>query len=247
MDKPISKDKNSPQTSIFDDMGDGTGVEIPEPIAEKAPKWSAYQKLNLEKEVVGIYITGHPLEDFKLEVDNFCDVNLRVLSEHINQLPEKEYKFAAIAADALNLESRKGNKYGVLEMHDMEGTMEFRLFGEQYLKYRHFLVPGSFLFIKGTVQRKSKKWNPDGKQKEFRVSYMELLSEIRNKELKQVYIQMDSSYITAESIAEVEEVFTKYEGGVSVYLDMIDYAKMKELHWFLKRERLRFLMNLCRI
>ena len=77
MDKPISKDKNSPQTSIFDDMGDGTGVEIPEPIAEKAPKWSAYQKLNLEKEVVGIYITGHPLEDFKLEVDNFCDVNLK--------------------------------------------------------------------------------------------------------------------------------------------------------------------------
>ena len=219
------QNKSSAQTSIFDNMGDGTGVEIPEPIAEKAPKWSAYQKLNLEKEVVGIYITGHPLEDFKLEVDNFCDVNLKILSEHINQLPDKEYKFAAIAADALNLESRKGNKYGVLEMHDMEGTLEFRLFGEQYLKYRHFLVPGSFLFIKGTVQRKSKKWNPDGKQKEFRISYMELLSEIRNKELKQVYIQMDSSYITAESIAEVEEVFTKYEGGVNVYLDMIDYSE----------------------
>jgi DNA polymerase III subunit alpha len=217
--------KNSSQVSMFDMMGAVEGVDIPEPIAEKTPKWSAYQKLNLEKEVVGIYITGHPLEDFKLEVDNFCDVNLRVLSEHINQLPDKEYKFAAIAADALNLESRKGNKYGVLEMHDMEGTMEFRLFGEQYLKYRHFLVPGNFLFIKGTVQLKSKKWNTDGKQKEFRVSYMELLTEIRKKELKQVYVQMDSSYITAESIVEIEEVFTKYEGGVNVYLDMIDYGE----------------------
>ena len=160
-----------------------------------------------------------------MEVDNFCDVNLRILSEHINQLPDKEFKFAAIAADALNLESRKGNKYGVLDMHDMEGSMEFRLFGEQYLKYRHFLVPGSFLFIKGTVQRKSKKWNPDGKQKEFRISYMELLTEVRKKELKQVYVQMDSSYITSESINEIEEVFAKYEGGVNVYLDMIDYSE----------------------
>jgi len=217
--------KNSSQVSMFDMMGDGEGVEIPEPIAEKTPEWSAYQKLNLEKEVVGIYITGHPLEDFKLEVDNFCDVNLRILSEHINQIPDKEYKFAAIAADALNLESRKGNKYGVLEMHDMEGSMDFRLFGEQYLKYRHFLVPGNFLFIKGNVQLKSKKWNPDGKQKEFRVSYMELLSEIRKKELKQVYIQMDSAYITGESINEVEEVFAKYQGGTNVYLDMIDYTE----------------------
>ena len=110
-------------------------------------------------------------------------------------------------------------------MHDMEGSMEFRLFGEQYLKYRHFLVPGSFLFIKGTVQRKSKKWNPDGKQKEFRISYMELLTEVRKKELKQVYVQMDSSYITSESINEIEEVFAKYEGGVNVYLDMIDYSE----------------------
>jgi DNA polymerase-3 subunit alpha len=218
------QDKNSSQTSMFDMLGSDE-VEIPEPVAVKTPKWSAYQKLNLEKEVVGIYITGHPLEDFKLEVDNFCDVNLRILSEHINQLPDKEFKFAAIAADALNLESRKGNKYGVLDMHDMEGSMDFRLFGEQYLKYRHFLVPGNFLFIKGNVQRKSKKWNPDGKQKEFRISYMELLSEVRKKELKQVYIQMDSSYVTNETIAEIEEVFNKYEGGVNVYLDMIDYSE----------------------
>jgi len=217
--------KNSSQVSMFDMMGDGADVEIPEPIAEKIPEWSAYQKLNLEKEVVGIYITGHPLEDFKLEVDNFCDINLKILSQHINQIPDKEYKFAAIAADALNLESRKGNKYGVLDMHDMEGSMDFRLFGEQYLKYRHFLVPGNFLFIKGNVQLKSKKWNPDGKQKEFRVTYMELLTEIRKKELKQVYIQMDSAYITAESIQEIEEVFAKYQGGTNVYLDMIDYTE----------------------
>ena len=64
-----------------------------------------------------------------------------------------------------------------------------------------------------------------GSRKSFGFLTWSYLSEIRNKELKQVYVQMDSSYITAESIAEVEEVFTKYEGGVNVYLDMIDYCE----------------------
>ncbi len=217
--------KNSSQVSMFDMMGDGeNAVEMPEPQIVKCKEWSAYEKLNLEKEIVGIYITGHPLEDYQLEVDNFCDVNLKILSEHINEIADKEYCFAGIAADALNLESRKGNRYGVLNMHDMEGSMDVRLFGELYQKYRHYLVPGNFLFIRGTVQLKSKKWNPDGKQKEFKVTSMELLQEIRKKELKQVYLRFDAEYVTDEIIQQLENMFQEYEGDKNVYLELIDHS-----------------------
>ena len=87
--------------------------------------------LSREKEVVGIYLSGHPLQDYKLELEYFCDVNLKVLKEHQEQLPEKEYAFIGLASSAANLESRRGTKYGVLDLQDMEGQMEFRLFGEK--------------------------------------------------------------------------------------------------------------------
>ena len=217
---------NSAQVSMFDMLEGDDQVEMPEPKILECKEWSAFEKLSREKEVVGIYITGHPLDDYKLEVDNFCDIGLNVLSERVNDLPNREFSFGGMAVDAMNLESRKGNKYGVLNMQDKEGSLDVRLFGELYLKNMHFLVPGSFLYIKGNVQLKKKSWNPDGKQKEFNVSYIELLENIRDKNLKKIYLRFDSNGITSNTILELETLFTKYEGTKTVYLELLDFDEL---------------------
>jgi len=218
-------EENSAQVSMFD-MMEGGDVDIPEPAILDCKEWSAFEKLSREKEVVGIYITGHPLDDYKLEVDNFCDINLDLLSNRINDLPNREFSFGGMAVDAMNLESRKGNKYGVLNMQDKEGSLDVRLFGELYLKNMHFLVPGSFLYIKGTVQLKRKTWNPDGKQKEFNVSYIELLENLRDKQLKKIYLRFNAKRITSNTINELEDLFKKYEGNKTVYLELIDFEEL---------------------
>ncbi|MCT4581432.1 MAG: DNA polymerase III subunit alpha [Flavobacteriales bacterium] len=217
--------QNSAQVSMFD-MMEGGDVDIPEPKILDCKEWTAFEKLSKEKEVVGIYITGHPLDDYKLEIDNFCDVNLNILSEHINELPNKEFSFGGMAVDAMNLESRKGNKYGVLNMQDKDGSLDVRLFGELYLKNMHFLVPGNFLYIRGAVQLKRKAWNPDGKQKEFNVQYIELLENVRDKQLKKVYLRFDANSITSNTILELEELFTKYQGNKTVYIELIDFDEL---------------------
>ncbi len=218
-------EENSAQVSMFD-MMEGGDVNIPEPAILDCKEWTAFEKLSREKEVVGIYITGHPLDDYKLEIDNFCDITLDLLSNRINDLPNREFSFGGMAVDAMNLESRKGNKYGVLNMQDKEGSLDVRLFGELYLKNMHFLVPGNFLYIKGSVQLKRKTWNHDGKQKEFNVSYIELLENLRDKQLKKIYIRFNANRITSNTINELENLFTKYEGNKTVYLELIDFDEL---------------------
>ncbi len=197
-------------------------LEIPEPIIPACDEWNTYEKLNKEKDVVGIYISGHPLEDYKLELQNFCSINANILSENINQLPEKEFTIIGIANKAVNLQSRKGTRYGVLEIQDMLGSMEFRLFGEQYLKFMHFLVPGNFLSVTGKIQLRPKHYNADGKQKEFNISKIELLKEVLDKNVKTIYLRWDSKQLDKLAIDNIDLVFNNHKGKSPVFFELID-------------------------
>ena len=212
--------KNSAQTSIFDSIADSP--EIPEPKIPDADEWNTFEKLNKEKELVGIYISGHPLQDYQIELDNFRNISLNVLQNKLLELPEKEYSFIGIVNKALNLESRRGNKYGVLEMQDMIGGMEFRIFGDQYLKFSHYFVDGCFLHITGKVQLKPRNYNSDGKQKEFRIQQIELLSEVLEKKIKKVYLRWDANLMDALEIQAIDELFEQNKGSKPVYFELVD-------------------------
>ena len=211
---------NSAQVDMFG--GSDGKLEIPEPPIPACDEWNTYEKLNKEKDVVGIYISGHPLEDYKLELQNFCDINASVLDENINQLPEREFTIIGIANKAVNLQSRKGTRYGVLEIQDMFGSMEFRLFGEQYLKFMYFLVPGNFLSVTGKIQLKPKHYNSDGKQKEFKISKIELLKDVLEKNVKTIYLRWDSKQLNKLEIDNIDLVFNNHKGKKPVYFELID-------------------------
>ena len=174
---------------MFDAIGES--LELAEPEIPPTEEWSNFELLTKEKEVVGIYISGHPLQDYLLELKYFCDINLKVLNENLQELPEREFSFIGLVSNAANLESRRGTKYGVLELQDMEGQMEFRLFGEQYLKFMHFLVPGNFLHIKGKVQQRPKYYKSDEFQKEYRIQQIDVLDDIRDKLSNSLYLKWD--------------------------------------------------------
>ncbi len=212
--------KNSSQVNMFESLGES--IEIAEPIIHASEEWSTFEMLTREKEVVGIYLSGHPLQDYKLELEYFCDVNLKVLKEHQEQLPEKEYSFIGLASSAANLESRRGTKYGVLDLQDMEGQMEFRLFGEQYLKFMHFLVPGNFLYIKGKIQQRPKYYKSDEYQKEFRIQQIELLSDVRDKLTNNLFIRWDYDLLKKEQIDGLNKLFKAHKGKKNITFELLD-------------------------
>jgi DNA polymerase-3 subunit alpha len=211
---------NSNQVNLFDALGES--VELAEPKMPQTEQWSNFELLSKEKEVVGIYISGHPLEDYKLELEYFCDINLKVLNENLEDLPEREYAFIGLASSAANLESRRGTKYGVLDLQDMEGQMEFRLFGEQYLKFMHFLVPGNFLYIKGKVQQRPKYYKSDEFQKEFRIQQIELLDDVREKLTQTIYFRLDYEVLKENQVKEITNLLKKFKGKKNIVFELLD-------------------------
>ncbi|MEC8514778.1 MAG: DNA polymerase III subunit alpha, partial [Bacteroidota bacterium] len=211
---------NTNQASLFDAFGET--VELAEPQIPHVEEWSTFELLTKEKDVVGIYITGHPLQDYKLELNYFCDINLKVLNEKLQELPEREFSFIGLANSAANLESRRGTKYGVLELQDIEGQMEFRLFGEQYLKFMHFLVPGNFLHIKGKVQQRPKYYKSDEFQKEFRIQQIELLDDVREKLTASLYVRWDYEEMKKDCISSIEKLIKNHKGKKQLIFELLD-------------------------
>ncbi|HUH46808.1 MAG TPA: DNA polymerase III subunit alpha, partial [Arenibacter sp.] len=140
--------KNSSQVSLF---GDASEVQIPEPIVPPCEEWGTMGKLRREKEVVGIYISGHPLDDFRTELKAFCNAGISAVSNMGDYL-NKELAFAGVIADVQHRTSKNGKGWASFTVEDYTDSFEFRIFGEEYLKFRHFLMINSFAYFKVYVK-----------------------------------------------------------------------------------------------
>ena len=128
----FQENENSAQVSLF---GDASEVQIPEPMVPPCEEWGTMEKLRREKEVVGIYISGHPLDDFKTEIKSFCNANVACA----NDLPSyvnRELTFAGVITDVQHRVSKNGKGWAAFTMEDYTDSFEFRIFGEEYLKFR---------------------------------------------------------------------------------------------------------------
>ncbi|MGB0391240.1 MAG: DNA polymerase III subunit alpha, partial [Salibacteraceae bacterium] len=176
--------ENSAQVSLF---GEASEVSIPEPELPICEEWGTLEKLSKERDLVGVFISGHPLDDYKLEIGHFCTHNfhLGLLTDHMNLLMKKgELKFAGIVTEAQHLMTKKGKPWGKVKIEDYKGDHEFFLFGDDYLNNQQFLNPNYFLFIKGKVQ--PNRWRND--EPEFKIGKVTLLSDLRENIAKELNI-----------------------------------------------------------
>ena len=128
-------------------------MQFDEPIIPPCEPWNVMEKLSKEKEMIGIYISGHPLDDFKTEIQYFCNARVDSL-QNISQLEGKELSFAGIITDVQHRVSKNGKPWGMFTFEDYSDAYEFRLFNEDYLKFRHYLNSEHF-FISQNGDAKS--------------------------------------------------------------------------------------------
>ncbi|PKA82636.1 DNA polymerase III alpha subunit [Ulvibacter sp. MAR_2010_11] len=201
--------QNSSQVSLF---GDASEVQIPEPEVPPCEPWGTMKKLKFEKEVVGIYISGHPLDDFKTEMKSFT--NCRV-SDFNNLEPfiNRELCFGGIVTDVQHRESKAGKGWAIFVVEDYDDSFEFKIFGEEYLKFRHFLVPNSFIYARVFVKEG---WtNRDtGKKGEPRLQYnsMQLLHDVMDSQARKLTIQMPIEDLAEDTIKSLKELFKLHKG-----------------------------------
>ncbi len=206
----FQENKNSSQMDMF---GGVSEAQIPEPIVPPCETWGTMEKLRREKEVVGIYISGHPLDDFTTEIKAFCNATV----SHVNTLENyvnRELSFAGVITDVQHRVSKNGKGWAAFTMEDYTDSFEFRIFGEEYLKFRHFLMINSFAYIKifikdGWVNRDT------GKKGDPRIQFNSfmLLQEVMEAYAKKLTIKLNIDKLKEAGIHRLKDTLVMHKGN----------------------------------
>lgn len=222
-------EEQSAQASLFGGSG---GTAMPKPKIEPVEPFSEIEKLNLEKEVVGIYISGHPLDHFRFEMETFCTAACNQLNE-LERLVGREMKLGGIVTAVEHRTTKTGKPFGKFSIEDYTGNTTFTLFGEDYLKFKTFMNIGWFLFIEGMVVKNS--W---GQQNlEYKIRNIDLLNEIGIKRSKGVQLRVNASEITSDLIEKIEHVCLEFNGSTPLYLKVKDDQENLSLELMSRRFR----------
>jgi len=205
----FQESENSSQVSLF---GDTSEVQIPEPEVPPCDEWGTMEKLRREKEVVGIYISGHPLDDFRSEINAFCNANVSFfnnLEDYIN----RELSFAGVITDVQHRVSKNGKGWALFTLEDYTDTFEFRIFGEEYLKFRHFFMINSFVFVKVFV-REGWTNRETGKKGDARLQFVNfmLLQDTMENFAKKLTIKLNIDQLKEENIHDLKDTLISYKG-----------------------------------
>ncbi|MGC6434030.1 MAG: DNA polymerase III subunit alpha [Crocinitomicaceae bacterium] len=216
----FQESENSSQVSLF---GEATGTKMPEPEIPKTEEWGSMYKLAKEKEVIGIFISGHPLDDFKIEIESFCNGNVAMLN-NMEANKGKELLIASTVADAEHRFTRNGDPFGTLTIEDYTDSFKLFLWRENYLRYKHFLTANTFIAIRGKIEIP-----PRRSELEFTISSIELLQNLRETRANNLLIRINSKAIDQILISDLNKVLLEHEGNCKVHFIVYDELDQLEV------------------
>ena len=185
----VQNDLANSQASLFGEAG---SLEIREPELPKIEDWTLMEKLQREKELVGIYISGHPLNNYKFEIDHFTTHSLLQLEELNLKLEGAEVRLAGLITSVRDSVSKNGKPFCIFTLEDFSGTREFALFGEKYTQFKPWIELNAQIFISA----KGEKSYRDQDKLDLNLQSMSFLEDTVSNQLKKVTINIDANNIT---------------------------------------------------
>jgi DNA polymerase-3 subunit alpha len=226
----IQQEEDSSQFSMFGGGSSG-GMAVPLPTIAPMEPFSQLQQLNIEKEVVGLYISGHPLDQYKLEIDSFTNASLPDLTDLESLRNRSDIKLAGSVQSFAHRTTKNGKPFGTLTLDDYAGSFTFFLFGEDYVKFKEYFMSGWFVFLSGKVE--PKRWAEN--ELEFKISSIMLLSEVRGKMVKGIRVNINLDDLSYDLMEKLEAITSKYKGEAKLYFDVIDRKENIALELFSKK------------
>jgi len=229
----IQEDKNSAQQSLFGDMGGGSVVKKPD--IPNVAEWAKVIMLEKEKNLIGIYLTAHPLDDYKLELNNFCsrDVAIKDLNNDIDRYREKDLTFGGMVTASREGQSKNGNMFATLTLTDYTDSKELFFFGNDYVNFGKFCKTGLFIMVKGSV--KPKYGNSDNY--DFRVNSIELLSDVRSNYVKSITVTMPLQSLSEKLVKDIELLAKEHTGKANLKFQIYDPENNMQLEMFSRKIR----------
>lgn len=236
----FQENENSSQVLLF---GDASEVKMPEPQVPTCEEWNLFYKLNREKEVVGIFISGHPLDDFKIEMQTFCNGNIEKL-QNLEPYLGQELVVPAIITDAQQLTTKNGKPFGVLTIEDYTNSHKLYVFDDAYLKLKHLFVKDLFVAIKGKVQEGRFVNKITGKKPiEFAISHIEQLQDMMQSKNMTLTLTFSYSDIDQLVISKLEKLCVEHtdehQANCQIKFVLLDHLDKIKVSMMSKRFRIK--------
>ena len=207
----LQNEKASAQNNLFfgGDGANGNTMSFLEPKPPQCEEWNLMEKLKYEKEVLGIYISAHPLDNYRLEIENFCSCTIDKLPE----FAQKDVIIGGMLTQYAERMSMNNKPFATFTIEDFSDSIQLTIFGETYLKMKHFLqVNGNMLCVRGKMQPRYN--NPQ--ELELKVESIELLAGMREKRLQKITLKLNLYEINAEFIASLKAITNAHTGKVAM-------------------------------
>lgn len=199
-----NKYKEQKESNAISLFGDALDDQVVLPEAPHVNEWDDMELLFREKEVIGIYFSGHPLDEFVYEQKYFCNAEIKDVQENI----DTPLTFACLVVNVNKRISKSGNPFAILKIEDQHDDMEIPFFGEDYIKYAAFLEQNARLRISGMLRPRFR----DSKDYTFKVSQIDYLNTVMDKEAQFLDIGINGRSVTAETIQSISELVKKHKG-----------------------------------
>ncbi|MDB4015269.1 DNA polymerase III subunit alpha [Flavobacteriaceae bacterium] len=210
---------NSSQTNLF---GDDSQEQIQEIKIPECESWGTLELLKKEKAVVGIYISAHPLDDFKREMKYLSSATFNILSD-LDPLVNRDLSFGGIINDVEHLITKTGKGWGKFTIEDFSDQYEFKIFGEDYLKFRHFILPNNFVglrlrVVEGWRNRETGQLGPA----RIQFNNFEMLHDTLKTNVKKITLMFEVKQLNESKIQDLKTLMRTYKGDKGLYVDVFD-------------------------
>jgi DNA polymerase-3 subunit alpha len=237
----IQLESNNAQQSLFGEVMSAQAVKTPD--VPDVPEWPKIVLLEKEKALIGIYLSSHPLDDYKLEVENFTsrEFSLKDINNNIEAMKGRDLTFAGMVTESREAIGKTGKHFSTMTLSDYADSYTFFFFGKDYVEFSKYCKTGLFLMIKGQVQPRF-----NGDQLEFKIRSIELLSEIRKNNINTVTLQLPLQNVTPDLIQEIETISLKNKGKALLRFNIWDSETKSMVNLFSRNTRVEMTSELER-
>jgi len=210
----LKTEASTAQQSLFDDAD---GFEVVKPVPPDTPEWPKLEKLNREKEVVGIFLSAHPLDDYKLEMKTFCNMNISDLY-NMKDFLNKEVIIAGMVTEARSGTSKNGKPFGSFTLQDYTDSYRFMLFDKDYVNNSKYCNPGYFLLVKGKVRKRM--FRED--ELEVRIQNIHLLTSVKDELIRSLTVIIPVDRLNDDLVNKLKELAVRNKGKTELKIVVAD-------------------------
>jgi len=220
----VQAEEQTNQASLFGGMAE---VEIKDPEFPECEPWSDLKRLKLEKELIGFYLSGHPLDNYKETIKFYASKwNISKVLTALDGKEKPTVAFAGVVSQSLEREAKNGNKYGLVTIEDETASIDLWLFKENYLKYRHFLLPDTFVYVRANLKPSFR----DKSKLELNINSIILLDDVIDELTKEILLQVFIEDINDELIEDFKTLVKEHPGNIRLHFYFNHKGKHIEMH-----------------